>query len=426
MSFSRLLLAAAGVRAAMIAFGAWQDDHFEVRYTDVDYTVFTDGAELVLGSQSPYRRATYRYTPLLALALTPNVWLHGLFGKALFAAADLLVGVQIRRILLLRRTPRQLADSCASLWLFNPLAINVSTRGNAESLVTVLVLGSVIALLHRRAAVSGAVLGAAIHLKLYPIIYVPAFVAAISLDFCDTSVTLSETKPGTRGKVTAVVRNRLLFTGAACLVYICLGAVCFLWCGDEYLSEAIFYHLVRADARHNFSPYFLLLYLTPPTSLARAVTAGLAFVPQAALLVVYAFRFGDDLPFCMFVQTLVFVSFNKVCTAQYFIWYHALVPIVLPSSAALLPKHHRRAAVRCGLWLASLLLWLGCAYQLEFRARPVFVTLWLASLAFFAANIGVVLLAIELHVSTPLFKNARLARQRCIGMHTCEHEEVDA
>ena len=60
---------------------------------------------------------------------------------------------------------------------------------------------------------------------------------------------------------------------------------------------------------------------------------------------------------------------NEVCTAQYFVWYHALLPLVLPSSALLL-RPHRTATACCGAaWLASLALWLGLAHQLEFRGR---------------------------------------------------------
>lgn len=53
------------VRVVLIIFGEWQDSVMALKYTDVDYRVFSDGAAFVSQGLSPYLRSTYRYTPLL-------------------------------------------------------------------------------------------------------------------------------------------------------------------------------------------------------------------------------------------------------------------------------------------------------------------------------------------------------------------------
>lgn len=67
-----------------------QDLLAEVPYTDVDYRVFSEAAESVALGLSPYAGRTplldaeatrYRYTPLLAYLLLPNIWLHRAWGK---------------------------------------------------------------------------------------------------------------------------------------------------------------------------------------------------------------------------------------------------------------------------------------------------------------------------------------------------------
>lgn len=59
----------------------------EVRYTDVDYLVFSDAASLMASGDSPYKRTTYRYSPLLAFFLIPNSIIHRSWGKFLFSAS---------------------------------------------------------------------------------------------------------------------------------------------------------------------------------------------------------------------------------------------------------------------------------------------------------------------------------------------------
>lgn len=84
-----LLLFSALFRVILILYGEWQDSHMEVRYTDVDYLVFSDAASLMASGVSPYKRTTYRYSPLLAFLLIPNSLIHRSWGKFLFSASGM-------------------------------------------------------------------------------------------------------------------------------------------------------------------------------------------------------------------------------------------------------------------------------------------------------------------------------------------------
>jgi phosphatidylinositol glycan class M len=172
LTFNNLCLVAFLFRLLLLFYGEWQDANLTVKYTDIDYVVFTDAARYVTLDSSPYLRETYRYTPLLAILLTPNIYLFHAFGKCLFAAADLVVGYLIHQILILRGMPSKRALFFDALWLLNPMVANISTRGNAESLLGAMMLGTLYLLLTKSYFYYGACLfGLAVHFKIYPIIY---------------------------------------------------------------------------------------------------------------------------------------------------------------------------------------------------------------------------------------------------------------
>uniref|UniRef100_A0A7N0ZZB8 GPI mannosyltransferase I n=1 Tax=Kalanchoe fedtschenkoi TaxID=63787 RepID=A0A7N0ZZB8_KALFE len=145
--FRSLLIFSALFRAALIAYGEWQDAHMEVRYTDIDYLVFSDAASYVVSGESPYRRTTYRYSPLLAFLLVPNSYIHPSWGKFIFSAADLLAGLLIRSILKLRSVPEDTCTYSVMVWLFNPFTFTIGTRGNCEPIVCAVILWIIICLM---------------------------------------------------------------------------------------------------------------------------------------------------------------------------------------------------------------------------------------------------------------------------------------
>lgn len=204
-SFSVLLVAAGLLRAVLIAYGVYHDARQALKYTDVDYYVFFDASAFILRPLtlasgpyarhlaeqgypigSPYDRATYRYTPLLAVLLLPNTLLHPLFGKVLFASADLVVGYLLYTTLCRRKAmpPRQAKTYVSIVWLLNPFVANISTRGSAESILGVLVVGAVTAAEAANWRLAAVLFGTAVHFKLYPVIYAAAFLSELSNPRC--------------------------------------------------------------------------------------------------------------------------------------------------------------------------------------------------------------------------------------------------
>jgi phosphatidylinositol glycan class M len=137
---------------------------------------------------SPYTRATYRYTPLLAFILTPNEYIHPAFGKILFSIADVLIPVVLRGVL-----PQSQSHAwLAVLWLFNPMPANIATRGSAESILGLLVCATLLAANKQKWFVAAILLGVSVHFKIYPFICGFSLLFAIDDDqppLCEESNT---------------------------------------------------------------------------------------------------------------------------------------------------------------------------------------------------------------------------------------------
>ena len=298
-----------------------------MKYTDIDYFVFTDAARFISRGLSPYARDTYRYTPLLAWMIYPTTW-PGTFwfssGKVLFAVGDVVAGWMMYQILIqYRGMGKERALKFASIWLLNPMVATISTRGSSEGLLGVFVTALLWAVLAKRIVLAGAFLGFAVHFKIYPFIYAASIVWWLDESTIGGPKSPVEDRPqqSLMDKLLSFINaQRIMLAVASIVTFAVLNAVMYQMYGWPFLEHSYFYHLSRIDHRHNFSPYNTLLYLnsSPGGSQSTFELERLAFVPQlllSAVMIPLALA-KKDLPSTMLAQTFAFVAFNKVCTSQ--------------------------------------------------------------------------------------------------------------
>lgn len=335
-----LYTAATILRIVLLLYGLWQDANSPLKYTDIDYLVFTDAARFVTHghAQGPYARETYRYTPLLSWMLLPTTWVatnparpwltvfYFSFGKILFALADLVAGWLVVKVLVLggrgsMDTAR--AGKFAAIWLLNPMVATISTRGSSEGLLAVMVVALLWAVLSRRVTLAALLLGFGVHFKIYPFIYAPAIVWWMD----DENMLRSgkDADPPRNSVVAFFTTARLQLALVSLATFFALNMAMYAIYGHPFLQHTYLHHVTRIDHRHNFSPYNILLYLVSAQSPLLSSSPGgvlhiesLAFLPQLLLsCVVIPFVMAKkDLPTTMLAQTWTFVTFNKVCTSQ--------------------------------------------------------------------------------------------------------------
>lgn len=63
VTLPQLLSASLLLRICLVLYGEVHDQHSLLKYTDVDYKVFSDAARHVRAGGSPYQRLTYRFVP---------------------------------------------------------------------------------------------------------------------------------------------------------------------------------------------------------------------------------------------------------------------------------------------------------------------------------------------------------------------------
>lgn len=420
------------LRISLIFYSILHDSLFTVPYTDIDYKVFTDASRYVLDGESPYERHTYRYSPLLAIIVTPNILISSLFGKFLFSFIDLCVGLLIRRIILFNieeyvdflqanslhiQIEEKYSDkvnktnakpcqdrSCSILaanigmlaWLYNPLTIAIATRGNCDSVAGFLVLSSIFCIqCERNYFLAGLLHGLAIHFRLYPIFYSLTFFMYLSkysyyIATKENLETKSKKTIFQKKYLFYLIPNRnqmSLITGCLLSLSFFIGIFYHLY-GYKFIYETYLYHFIRKDARHNFSLYFYLQYLTAYIKNIPVWQKVLISLPQLVLLVVLSVRYGLDrvsMNFGILIQTIVIVSFNTVLTSQYFVWIMVILPVCLWQ----IKMSIRAAVFWMTMWFLAQGAWLLPAYLLEFKGQNTFFFIWLQGVAFFCANIAI-------------------------------------
>lgn len=368
----QIYLIAVVLRVILFVISVIFDTYTTIGYTDIDYKVFSDGAKYVTKSESPFQRHTYRYTPLLAVLMTPNVYVSAHFGKIFFIACDMLSGFFIDKYN--SNLPLNTQKAMLLIWFFNPLTFSLSTRGSADIIITVLVLLAVYLLERKAEKLSAVVYGFAVHFKIYPIIYCLAIYLHLKGDR-----PLINSRSVTYGLIAGITFSTITY-------------FFYLLYGFEYLYEGYLYHLIRKDHRHNFSINFMYIYLN-----FHNVNKLMAFffqLPNAILILLLSFKFNKDLVFAMFLLTHVFVIYNKVVTAQYFVWYIQFVPLILPKTT-LWTKNRNLLLALSSVWLFLVIIWNHFAHQFEGLGNDSFMAFHWTNLAFFCVNVIIILMFID-------------------------------
>ena len=393
--------------------------NYGVLYTDIDYHVFSDGAKHAAKFESPYERETYRYTPLLAILMIPNIKIWYPLGKFLLSTIDVGVGYLIEK--LLRAQEKQLKEdrtfneilkaendeayyNYASLfYLYNPLTIVICTRGSADCIITFLVLLSLIYLEKKKYYLSALIYGFAVHFKIYPIIYAPSlFLYLLYKEFIQNKNGPKELEPIPffqriyhKIKSTIIMVFSNLFTKTALFFVIISSGVFFFFLalfykliGYKFLYEYLLYHLIRKDHRHNYSIFYYTIYLTYDNDFSKYLSL-ITFLPQMILILSVTIFLYKDFNLCLIVLTMIFVHFNKVITAQYFIWYLSLIPLIIHRNL-LFGVKKLKAILLLTIWMIFEIIWNRYSHLLEYEGQNYFMSMWIVNILFFLTSCWIV------------------------------------
>lgn len=363
-----VLILAFLIRCIFICLGLYMSDPPALSMTDIDYLVVWDGLCL---SSVPSERPTYRYSPVLKLMLWP-ICKWPAYGKVFYALLDIIFGLFAYKITGYNRR-------IYYLWLLNPFIIALSVRGSFDTVVQVLIAWMLLSLKRSKYLASGLILGVAIHLRIYPIVFTPFI----------TIYALFNRRLVGKELLTGAIHGMSFLFGM--LVSLTTATVISMLMDNGYLSAGLFYHIAgRVDHRHNLSilwgaqlacskgkeffcwPFAKLFQITILTTLiirrilALSVSASNETRQGQSIFktrYLYYQLINDLDDACR-----SFVVFNSVVTAQYFSWTFAT------STLSSKTKLNKAAYLKASIFIVSLGLSLGISGALEFFGNTKYLS----------------------------------------------------
>jgi phosphatidylinositol glycan class M len=332
-------------------------------------------------------------------------------------------------------------------YLYNPFVISISTRGSSDCLIIFFILAMLVFLELEIYSISGILYGLAVHFKIYPIIYAPAIYLFIitrkSKLFKSKTTTNSNSeyesdiaslKSGSLNiqnnsssyisfflkfftfefywnlfisffsnsfSLVEKIYNRfkfvlyyffkyilnlkvITFFTFALITFMSLLGFFYILFGWKFLYEYLIYHVVRKDHRHNYSLFSYLMYIVYTSKFGKIFSL-LAFLPQAIMVLFCSIFLFNDLNLCLMIVTWIFVTFNKVVTAQYFLWYISILPLVMPFNKLFIKKQ-TKCLIMFTIWLILEVYWNSLSHNLEIKGINQFLEIWVLNIVFFLVN----------------------------------------
>ena len=158
--------------------------------------------------------------------------------------------------------------------------------------------------------------------------------------------------------------------------------------GYKFLYEYLLYHLIRKDHRHNYSIFYYTIYLTYDNDFSKYLSL-ITFLPQMILILSVTIFLYKDINLCLIVLTMIFVHFNKVITAQYFIWYLSLIPLIIHMNL-LFGVKKLKAILLLTIWMIFEIIWNRYSHLLEYEGQNYFMSMWIVNILFFLTSCWIV------------------------------------